>query len=108
MFNIQQEGISSYFTHCSKDFEDILKGLRSYLNSKRRFFPRFYFLSDDEILDIMSHSSSTHIIEKHLHKCFYAIEGLQYSDEEDIIGLLSAEGELIPIVSPISQLEPLH
>ena len=40
------------------------------MESKRRAFPRFYFVSAADLLDILSNGSTPHRIMQHMSKCF--------------------------------------
>lgn len=56
--------------------DEIQKCLDQYLEMKRMLFPRFYFLSNDDLLEILGHQKNPDQVQKHIKKCFEAIQTL--------------------------------
>ncbi|XP_029444925.1 dynein heavy chain 11, axonemal [Rhinatrema bivittatum] len=78
------------------------KALAEYLETKRLAFPRFYFVSSADLLDILSKGTQPEKVTRHLSKLFDNIADLRFeenSPEETTsiaIGMYSREKEYVP------------
>ncbi|XP_060043693.1 dynein axonemal heavy chain 6 [Erinaceus europaeus] len=111
-----QPGLLETFQNNNALLDQIQKCLEAYLESKRVIFPRFYFLSNDELLEILAQTRNPQAVQPHLRKCFDSISKLEFalivstegkipgieSEPEkiftnDILAMISPEGEKVSL-----------
>ena len=91
--------------NCIKLIEEIQKGLEEHLETKRLEFPRFFFLSNEDLLNILAETRDPLLVQPHLKKCFEGINKLIFNNKFDIIGMASVEKEEIMFLEKISPRE---
>ena len=58
--------IREVLTHLNQQIDICQRALRVYLEDKRASFPKFYFLGDDDLLEIVGQGDSPEVIQNHL------------------------------------------
>lgn len=72
----------------------IQKALGEYLERERSSFPRFYFVGDEDLLEIIGNSKNIQKLQKHFKKMFAGVATLILTeDSQTVVGLCSKEGE---------------
>ncbi len=108
-------GLLEALLACSAKLDIVEKGLNDFLDTKKMAFPRFYFLSNDELLEILAEAKDPLAVQPFVKKCFEAVKELVFEprpataagdssvagDAGIITGLVSVEGEKIPFVQSV-------
>lgn len=79
------------------------KALNDFLEEKRSKLPRFYFIGDDDLLEILGQSQNPVVIQSHLKKLFGGIHTVEFSeDKKKITAMKSAQGETVQLLQPVA------
>lgn len=100
MKSCTRPGLRETLRKHNANLEKIQKSLEDYLETKRAAFARFYFLSNDELLEILAQTKDPQAVQPHLRKCFDALVALDFGDQPksiDIKAMISPEDERIEL-----------
>ncbi|XP_048343352.1 dynein axonemal heavy chain 9-like [Sphaerodactylus townsendi] len=82
------------------------KALAEYLDTKRLAFPRFYFISSSDLLDILSNGTNPQLVQRHLAKLFDNMAKMKFQMDSDqqptklSLGMYSKEEEYVSFSEP--------
>jgi len=106
---INQQNILEEMNDMNAKLEKIQKSLDMYLETKRQSFPRFYFISNDDLLEILGQAKDPMSIQPHLKKCFdnlYKLElllaGSDNRRQSEATGMHSGDGEFVPFANTVT------
>lgn len=98
--------IKSHLAQMFDALERLQKALNEFLERKRSLFPRFYFLGDDDLLEILGQAQNPPVIQAHLKKLFQGINYVQFDqDQKHILAMCSLEGEVVKLVNAVRTTE---
>jgi dynein heavy chain len=58
------------------------KALHEYLEQKKKIFPRFYFVSNQALLDILSNGNNPEKVNSYVGDCFTGMKKMQFITDE--------------------------
>lgn len=86
-------GVQKSLERLAELLNKIQKALGEYLERERVSFPRFYFVGDEDLLEIIGNANDTFRVAKHFKKMFAGLSGILMDDDNNIVGITSKEGE---------------
>lgn len=80
------------------------KALNEYLEQKKKIFPRFYFLSNQALLDILSNGTNPEKVNEYIGDCFDGMKFMKFVEEgphpyRTACGMYSKDGEYVAFAS---------
>lgn len=113
LFNLADERLFPKLGDKLKSMLDQLercqKALTEFLEAKRSAMPRFYFIGDDDLLEILGQAKNPQVIQSHLKKLFQGINKVKITDDaSQITAMVSSAGEVVPLESSIKITEKVE
>jgi dynein heavy chain len=108
------ENFYSDLDDISKRLDESQKVLFSLLETKRGAFPRFYFLANDDLFELLGNSKDPAKVNKHIKKCFEGIKKLNINNVPvpgkraneslnfEVLELVSPEDETVRLINKVS------
>lgn len=121
-----REGRDAQLSNMHKELQICQKALNEYLEVKKNIFPRFYFVSNVALLDILSNGNNPPKVMPHIGDCFDGVKYLELQEPEEeehkdgedehegqnkpkpianvATKMISKDGEVVPLLSLFTML----
>ncbi|XP_053311944.1 dynein axonemal heavy chain 9-like [Spea bombifrons] len=112
--NCMRRGLESLLEMLNYKLERCQRAVRLNLEQKRLAFPRFYFLSLEDTLNIVCYGYDLEVLSGHLWKLFQHVHSLFYctsnsgSDSHKVLGVRSYVGEEFHLIEPLECRGPVE
>lgn len=97
-----QNTLCESMINSNKMLDEVNQGVLNYLERKRLYFPRFFFLSNDDMLEILSETKEPLRVQPHLKKCFEGIYRLGFNEDLEILSMFSDDREEVKFEELVS------
>lgn len=95
-------GIKSKLESLEDQLSRCQKALSEFLEEKRLAFPRFYFIGDDDLLEILGQSTNPTVIQSHLKKLFAGVHRVGFNQTNtEVLEMHSQLGEVVELSTPV-------
>ncbi|XP_047109239.1 cytoplasmic dynein 2 heavy chain 1 [Schistocerca piceifrons] len=96
-------GLSHMLARLRNQLSLCQNSLNTFLEEKRSAFPRFYFLSDDDLLEVLGQSTRERVIQAHLRKLFAGVHTVSLDSSGQLVTAVhSLEGEIVTLKKAVS------
>ncbi len=107
------EGLDKQANDMNTRLEEIQKSLDMYLETKKVIFPRFYFISNDDLLEILGQSKNPPAIQSQFKKLFDNVKSLKLQkatigQKYEASSMFSSEGEEVAFLGPLTLEGPVE
>lgn len=72
-----------------------------YKKDKRKSFPRFYFLSDEDLLEMIGQTKKVSVVQSHLKKLFSGVQNVKFDSSGNITAIESPQNEIVILDKPV-------
>ena len=80
----------------NKNYEELFKYIEEYLDKKRKENPKYYYLSNEELLEMYQKSDDIEVKRKHIPKMISGIKNIDLgADSDEIIKISTIDEEII-------------